>query len=88
LADRLGVVAGEGDEGLTCGVVVGEAGGDDLAVGLDEDRLDGFVAVEGGGQDSAAAEAGVQGPVRVDRARPKGLVLRKCAPPTMACPLA
>jgi hypothetical protein len=42
-------VAGQGDEGLAGGVVIGEAGGDDLAVGLDEERLDGFIAVEGGG---------------------------------------
>src|SRR5690242_8119556 len=62
----LGDVAGQDDEGLAGRVVRGVADGDDLAVGLDDDRLDGFVAVDGGGQDPAAAEVGVQGAVRVD----------------------
>jgi hypothetical protein len=66
LAGPVRVVAGQGDEDVTGGVVLGEADGDDLAVRLDDDRADAFIAVEGGGQDSAAAEAGVQGPVRVD----------------------
>jgi hypothetical protein len=76
LAGPDGGCSGPGGEGLA-GRVVRRVADSDLAVGLDDDRLDGFIAVDGGGQGSAAVKAGIQGPSGLTPARPKRLVLRK-----------